>query len=61
MKAVIDTNVFVSGIFWEGNFCSQIIEKWRKSKFDLICSMKRLDEFVRTLKGFKIQMPEEMK
>ena len=27
MRAVMDTNVFVSGIFWEGNFCSQIIEK----------------------------------
>lgn len=60
MKVVIDTNVFVSGIFWEGNFCSNIIEKWKKRKFDLITSMDILDEFVRTLKSFKIRMADDM-
>ena len=50
MRVVIDTNVFVSGIFWEGNFCSQIIEKWRKRKFNLVSSTEILDEFVETLK-----------
>jgi len=35
MKAVVDTNVFVSGIFWEGNFCSQIIGKWKTKRFSL--------------------------
>jgi|TARA_B100001971_G_scaffold211611_1_gene239706 putative PIN family toxin of toxin-antitoxin system len=60
MRLVIDTNVFVSGIFWEGNFCSQIIEKWKKRKFDLINSIEILDEFIRTLKDFKIQMPDDM-
>ena len=29
MKVVLDTNVFISGIFWGGNFCSQIIDKWK--------------------------------
>jgi len=60
MKAVMDTNVFVSGIFWEGNFCSSVIKKWRNGEFDLITSIEILDEFVRTLKSFKIRMPDDM-
>lgn len=60
MRVVLDTNVFVSGIFWDGNFCSQIITKWKNRKFQLISSMEILDEFVNTLNNFKIQMPEKM-
>jgi len=60
MRVVIDTNVFVSGIFWEGNFCSQIIDKWKSRKFDLVSSMEILNEFMKTLRNFKIQMPDEM-
>jgi uncharacterized protein len=60
MRIVLDTNVFVSGIFWEGNFCSQIIDKWKNKKFELISSIEILEEFVSTLKDFKIQMPEDM-
>ena len=60
MRAILDTNVFVSGIFWEGNFCSQIIDKWRNKEFELVGSVEILDELVKTLKDFKIQMPDEM-
>ena len=60
MRAIIDTNVFVSGIFWEGNFCSQIIDKWKNKKFELVSTMDILEEFVETLKNFKIQMPDKM-
>ena len=60
MRVVLDTNVFVSGIFWEGNFCSQIIEKWKNREFELISSIDILDELVKTLRNFKIQMPEGM-
>ena len=60
MRGVIDTNVFVSGIFWEGNFCSQLIEKWKSKKFELISSMEIIDELVKTLKDFKIQMSDSM-
>ena len=60
MKIVLDTNVFISGIFWEGNFCSQIINKWKNRKFVLISSVSIIDEFVKTLRNFKIQMPEDM-
>lgn len=56
----MDTNVFVSGIFWEGNFCSQLIEKWKNKKFELVSSMEIIDELVKTLRDFKIQMPDSM-
>ena len=57
---VLDTNIFVSGIFWEENFCSQIIRKWKDKEITLISSIEILDEFVKTLRNFKIQMPEDM-
>ena len=56
----MDTNVFVSGIFWEENFCSQLIEKWKNKEFELVSSMKIIDELVKTLRDFKIQMPDAM-
>jgi len=60
MKAVLDTNVFISGIFWEGNFCSEIISRWRIGKIELISSKEIIEELVKTLRDFKISMPEEM-
>ena len=60
MRIVLDTNVFISGIFWEGNFCSKIIDKWRKGIFQLVSSPKLVEELVETLRSFKISMPEEM-
>lgn len=60
MRIVLDTNVFISGIFWEGNFCSQLVDKWKNKKFDLVSSMEIIDELVKTLKNFKIQMPDDM-
>ncbi len=60
MRVVLDTNVFISGIFWEGNFSSKIIEAWKKRKFDLIASVSIIEELEKTLRTFKIQMGEEM-
>jgi len=60
MRVILDTNVFVSGIFWEGNFCSQIIDKWKNKEFELVSSMEILEEFVKTLNDFKIQMLDDM-
>ncbi len=60
MRAVLDTNVFVSGIFWEGNFCSQVIEKWRQVKLELITSREIVEELIETLKCFKIRLDEEI-
>lgn len=60
MKVVIDTNVFISGIFWKRNFSSQIIELWMKKEFELVSSKEIIDEFVRTMKNFKIRMSDNM-
>jgi len=60
MRVVLDTNVFISGIFWEGNFCSQIINAWKEKKFYLVSSIELIEELIKTLKYFKIQMLEEI-
>ncbi|MBI2672330.1 putative toxin-antitoxin system toxin component, PIN family [Candidatus Woesearchaeota archaeon] len=59
MKAVLDTNVFISGIFWEGNFCSQIIEVWKEGKITLVTSSPIIEELIKVLKDFKVQMQDE--
>ncbi len=59
MRIVADTNVFISGIFWEGNFSSKVINLWRNRKIDLVSSIPIIDEVIKNLKGFKIKMDEE--
>ncbi|MFH1711407.1 MAG: putative toxin-antitoxin system toxin component, PIN family [Nanoarchaeota archaeon] len=59
MRVVIDTNVFIFGIFWEGS-CNKIILLWKDKKFEMVSSLEILDELSRVLKDFKIQMPDEM-
>ncbi len=46
MKVVIDTNVFVSGIFFTGP-PYQILEAWRKGKIQLVLSPEILEEYQR--------------
>ena len=60
IRVVLDTNIFISGIFWEGNYCSQIISAWRAGKITLISSLEIVQELVETLRDFKIEMGEEM-
>src|SRR3989338_2140231 len=60
MRLILDTNVFVSGIFWEGNFCSQLIDKWKNKEVKLVSSLEIVGELIETLKNFKIFMPESM-
>lgn len=60
MRVVLDTNVFISGIFWEGNYCSQIINAWRDKKIVLVSSFEIIEELIQTLRDFKIKMPEEI-
>ncbi|MEK6812589.1 MAG: putative toxin-antitoxin system toxin component, PIN family [Nanoarchaeota archaeon] len=59
-RVVLDTNIFVSGIFWEGNYCSQIIDAWKVGKITLVTSLEIIQELVETLKDFKIVMPDAM-
>ena|SRR3989338_5468644 len=60
MRFVLDTNVFISGIFWSGNYCSQLIYKWKNKEIEIISSLEIVGELIETLKSFKIQMPEDM-
>ena len=43
-----------------GNYCSKIIDKWKKGEFELVSSLEIIKEFVRTMNNFKIKMPDEM-
>lgn len=60
MRVVLDTNIFISGIFWEGNYCSQIIDAWQGGKIVLVSSLEMIQEFQETVRNFKIELPEEM-
>lgn len=60
MKVVLDTNVFISGIFWETTASAQIIESWKQGKFTLVSSLAIVQELVETLREFRIQLGEEL-
>ena len=60
MIGIIDTSVFISGIFFKGNFCSQIIEKLKDAEFKLVSSVDIVDELGNTLRNFKIHIPENI-
>ncbi|PIN94241.1 putative toxin-antitoxin system toxin component, PIN family, partial [Candidatus Pacearchaeota archaeon CG10_big_fil_rev_8_21_14_0_10_31_9] len=48
MKLVLDTNVWLSGIFWEGE-ASKIIEKAEKKNIQILISENILSEIVDVL------------
>lgn len=50
MKAVIDTNVFVSGIFWKGP-PYKVLQAWKNERFKLVITTSILDEYRRVLSG----------
>lgn len=60
MRLVLDTNVFISGIFWDGNYCSQLIDKWKNKEIELISSPEIVEELIEILRNFRIPMPEDM-
>ena len=57
MKVILDTNIFVSGIFWDGNFCSQIIDRWKNGEFKMISSLDIVDELINTLNNVTSSPP----
>ena len=59
MKVVLDTNIFVSGIFWRGS-SNKVILNWREGRFTLVTSLEAVSEIVRVLKDFKIKLSDEM-
>jgi uncharacterized protein len=56
MKVVLDTNIFISGIFWSGD-SEKIIYAWGNEEFEIITSSEIIREIVETLMDFKIQLP----
>ena len=46
MKIVLDTNVFISGIFFSGP-PAQILKAWKEQKFQIVISKEILSEYQR--------------
>jgi putative PIN family toxin of toxin-antitoxin system len=46
MRIVIDTNVFVSGVFWGGP-PAQVLQAWRDERLEIVLSPAILDEYRR--------------
>ena len=59
MKTVLDTNVFISGIFWKGA-SNKVITNWKEGKFTLVTSLEAVSEIIKILKDFKIKLSDEM-
>ncbi|MBS3126006.1 putative toxin-antitoxin system toxin component, PIN family [Candidatus Woesearchaeota archaeon] len=58
MRAVLDTNIFVSGIHWSGA-SEKVLRAWFLDNFKLISSTDIVDEFVKTMISFKVPMKIE--
>ena len=46
MKIIVDTNVFISGVFYSGP-PYQILKAWREDKIQLVISEEMLEEYCR--------------
>ncbi|MDO8724065.1 MAG: putative toxin-antitoxin system toxin component, PIN family [Syntrophales bacterium] len=56
MRIILDTNVFVSGVFFTGP-PYEILKGWRDGKWQLIISPEILDEYRRVGKSLAEQFP----
>ena len=59
MMVVLDTNVFISGIFWKGS-SNKVLTDWRNGKFTLVTSLEAVSEIIKVLKDFKIKLSDDM-
>ena|SRR3989338_2658086 len=59
MRVVLDTNIFISGIFWSGE-SEKILYAWGNEEFEIITSSEIIREIVETLMDFKTQLPINM-
>ena len=57
MKVVLDTNVFVYGVFFGGP-PYKILEAWRDGKVQFLLSPAILDEYQRVMRELAVQHPE---
>lgn len=58
MRAVLDTNVFLSGIHWVGP-SSKVLKEWFLNKFTLVSSLEINRELFSQFRDFKINMETE--
>lgn len=56
MKIVLDTNVFISGIFFGGP-PSQILQSWRKSQIQIVLTEQILEEYQRVGEELSAKFP----
>ena len=56
MKIVLDTNVFISGIFFGGP-PSQILQSWRKSQIKIVLTEQILEEYQRVSEELSAKYP----
>jgi len=59
MRAVLDTNIIISGIFWHGA-SNRVLESWVHKDFILVTSDELLAETRRILTGFKLRLPDSL-
>lgn len=57
MKVIIDTNVLISGIFFNG-LPFEILRKWQQGKFDLIISPAIFEEYNRDARRLNKRYPD---
>ncbi len=55
LRAVLDTNVWISGIFFGRGTPSQLLREWRDNRFEVVVSSATLDELERILQRKTIQ------
>ena len=61
IRAVIDTNILVSGSIKRGSPPAQVLQAWRKGKFILVSSKSILNEFSKVLNYRKIKTKYHLK
>lgn len=57
MKIVLDTNVFISGVFFSGP-PYQILKAWRDGKIQLVLSESILEEYLRVAEVLSKRFPQ---
>jgi len=57
LKVIIDTNVLISGIFFNG-LPFEILRKWQQGKFDLIISPAIFEEYNRVAQRLNKRYPD---
>lgn len=57
LKVVMDTNVFVSGVFFSGP-PYQILKAWQSGEFELVVSQEILDEYRRVGEILSAERPQ---